>query len=572
MSFYELAEKREDYFLREIVRRAAEEKDERYVLVTGGFHKEGLAERFKREGISYIEITPRIKVGEKTRENYVNLMLGRQSVKGSTIANILHLIPADVQEEMGAFLEERAAEIVRAVVKLGREAGKSGREILESIASGRLARSNRLIFHQVTGGYEVHLGQAGNSLRDRVGRPLFVKASTEGEFLAAAALGQERRVFRQFINELSASIEEFGRTGNGDVLRSLRGQLVQRGFLSSGQINLAQRTIAERLIESKYRGFPQQTYQDDKSLLDFADDVVKKARAGNLQLTEPQLHGLESILSRRGPGRFMSGETRQTVRGILHDAVVRNVKRKTWGFVVDQARALRRSLDDEQELRKQIAVLLQWEERGAIHASDREYWSLASYASEGIQSGERSVAADLVMRLYQRALAQEVLKKIEAIDPVALLDHGIKGEASSLGDDAALGEDLAAELLQDDFYRALAQGMEAFISLDGDGDPAMFAGGKYFTHFGDQEWGRDFGISTLGLSAMAMHEEIIHFAEQGERSAQDMAKGLIKRWAGVDKEGRTRIDTDSADGLIMYNVINWYGSDNKNQTLLFITL
>ncbi|MBI4550514.1 MAG: methyltransferase domain-containing protein, partial [Candidatus Omnitrophica bacterium] len=119
-------------------------------------------------------------------------------------------------------------------------------------------------------------------------------------------------------------------------------------------------------------------------------------------------------------------------------------------------------------------------------------------------------------------------------------------------------------------YRTLAANIPDFISFDPQGKPALYAGGRN-THFGDQEWGRDFAISMIGLNEMARAGEFIEFPE-GRRSAKEVAADLIRRWAGMDPEGRQgmdphdrrRINPWHSSGDVMYNVINWYGDYNRN--------
>jgi len=128
----------------------------------------------------------------------------------------------------------------------------------------------------------------------------------------------------------------------------------------------------------------------------------------------------------------------------------------------------------------------------------------------------------------------------------------------------------AASLEEDFLYPSLVRSIPEFISFDSYGKPALYAGGRN-THFGDQEWGRDFAISMIGIDEMARNGEWIDFPE-GRRLAKDIAKDLIRRWAGVDPEGRAgmdphdrrRINPWHSSGDIMYNVINWYGDYNRN--------
>ncbi|HXV27539.1 MAG TPA: hypothetical protein VD913_01100, partial [bacterium] len=59
-AFYENAEKRDEAFFKNLSGRMKKEGLNASLLVTGGFHTEGLTERFKRAGISFILITPQI--------------------------------------------------------------------------------------------------------------------------------------------------------------------------------------------------------------------------------------------------------------------------------------------------------------------------------------------------------------------------------------------------------------------------------------------------------------------------------------------------------------------------------
>lgn len=118
--------------------------------------------------------------------------------------------------------------------------------------------------------------------------------------------------------------------------------------------------------------------------------------------------------------------------------------------------------------------------------------------------------------------------------------------------------------------KGLVLSIPDFISFDAQGKPAMYAGGRN-THFGDQEWGRDFAISMTGLNEMARNGEFIDFPE-GRKPAKEIAKDLIRRWAGIDPEGRAGMDPNDrrrinplhSSGDIMYNVINWYGDFNRS--------
>ncbi|GAG50829.1 unnamed protein product, partial [marine sediment metagenome] len=58
--FYQVAEKREDALLENTLKKMNEKKLKICVLISGGFHTEGLIERFKDRNISYFVVAPRI--------------------------------------------------------------------------------------------------------------------------------------------------------------------------------------------------------------------------------------------------------------------------------------------------------------------------------------------------------------------------------------------------------------------------------------------------------------------------------------------------------------------------------
>ncbi len=75
LSFYETAEKREQALFRNMFAQMKSLKQANAVLVTGGFHSEGLAELFKKNGISYVRVAPRI-TNLESNANYLSVMTG----------------------------------------------------------------------------------------------------------------------------------------------------------------------------------------------------------------------------------------------------------------------------------------------------------------------------------------------------------------------------------------------------------------------------------------------------------------------------------------------------------------
>jgi len=61
LDFYRGAERREEAIFDHMIRGMQEKKIPNAILITGGFHSEGLLKRMKERGIAYVEVTPHIK-------------------------------------------------------------------------------------------------------------------------------------------------------------------------------------------------------------------------------------------------------------------------------------------------------------------------------------------------------------------------------------------------------------------------------------------------------------------------------------------------------------------------------
>ncbi|MDP3921396.1 MAG: hypothetical protein Q8R76_11390 [Candidatus Omnitrophota bacterium] len=79
LRFYELAEKREEIMMGHMMRQLETSGVERAVLITGGFHTDGLLARMKEEGLSFVSIIPRMNYIEP-HDNYVNQVMLKEKL------------------------------------------------------------------------------------------------------------------------------------------------------------------------------------------------------------------------------------------------------------------------------------------------------------------------------------------------------------------------------------------------------------------------------------------------------------------------------------------------------------
>jgi glucan phosphorylase/GT2 family glycosyltransferase/CheY-like chemotaxis protein len=166
LAFYRLAERREGRFLERIDGVMRERKTHLAILVTGGFHTQGMMERLRDEGFSYATIEPRFgsagQAGDvaKGRERYLREMLGHVLFQKSQIANIAREMPLRIQKRMGAFLAERLGEILKAVLEEGERRGYTRAETLRELAQGEFAKE--LSFAKTRG--EIRISWRGRKL------------------------------------------------------------------------------------------------------------------------------------------------------------------------------------------------------------------------------------------------------------------------------------------------------------------------------------------------------------------------------------------------------------------------
>lgn len=121
-SFYDLAIQRDDVFYEKMAK--ALETTDRAILMTGGFHTEGLREIFREKEISYGTITPRLTQVEKSNL-YREVMLGKSSAKitepkTTTVEVISRLMSLQNQQGQGASLGETARDLADALNQIAK--------------------------------------------------------------------------------------------------------------------------------------------------------------------------------------------------------------------------------------------------------------------------------------------------------------------------------------------------------------------------------------------------------------------------------------------------------------------
>jgi len=102
--------------------------------------------QIESRGISYAEISPRLKPDEKGRGLYLKAMLGRAAYQKAYIADVLETLSLETQQGMGALLEDRVPAVVDAVVREGRRGGLSRGQALRHVAATKFGQQLRFVF------------------------------------------------------------------------------------------------------------------------------------------------------------------------------------------------------------------------------------------------------------------------------------------------------------------------------------------------------------------------------------------------------------------------------------------
>ena len=89
LEFYKVAIVRENHMFQNALKKMGDEKQNRAVIVTGGFHSDGLKKLAAAKGCSYLQITPRItEISKRDHEIYLKSMLGTREFETSQLSQV----------------------------------------------------------------------------------------------------------------------------------------------------------------------------------------------------------------------------------------------------------------------------------------------------------------------------------------------------------------------------------------------------------------------------------------------------------------------------------------------------
>ena len=118
LEFYDFAHQREAIFYKQMQTAMTDRKITKAILITGGFHTDGMSDLFRENSISYGIVTPRLS--EKSNENlYQKIMLQNENFPFSVsyLENALNALPIEEWIRLGVLPSERIARDLATVTK-----------------------------------------------------------------------------------------------------------------------------------------------------------------------------------------------------------------------------------------------------------------------------------------------------------------------------------------------------------------------------------------------------------------------------------------------------------------------
>ena len=122
-SFYEIARQREDAFYETLTKEMKASETQKAVLVTGGFHTEGMMEKLREEEINYSVLMPKLKGTHLDQRNYIETMLETKPTMFDvgTIEYIGLLQDAMMRYEQGLYKPEEKGALIAEIEDLTQE-------------------------------------------------------------------------------------------------------------------------------------------------------------------------------------------------------------------------------------------------------------------------------------------------------------------------------------------------------------------------------------------------------------------------------------------------------------------
>ncbi len=114
--FYVLAEKRENEFVQRMLKHMKTRKEDRGILITGGFHSEGVQDLLGKKGYSVVSLSPQIEAFDYSRNLYLKSII--PTLNKISESNIGAPLSLDLSGMHSRYSKDRKQRVLEAVVAL----------------------------------------------------------------------------------------------------------------------------------------------------------------------------------------------------------------------------------------------------------------------------------------------------------------------------------------------------------------------------------------------------------------------------------------------------------------------
>ncbi|MDD5216607.1 MAG: UTP--glucose-1-phosphate uridylyltransferase [Candidatus Omnitrophica bacterium] len=334
MGFYRGAIRREDWLVQNAVGKLVEKHQKQAILVTGGFHSEGVKERILKAGYAYVQITPRMtEVSKKDHEIYLRAFLGKPAAPKTpakaTIENALREDPATLIGVRDPELTGGAIETMRRTVRnvVAQERPAKVRELLEQLDRSRFAQVFGIGFsaNEFAGGHfvgrsEVRMGIAMKFANDQ--HTVDFAGKVDDLFLLLMAFNgifhgqRDRAEIERFLHREKDTTLVMGKTHrfrfslssetiNGITMPALRFWLDTRGMnpkIEARRWASALRTIEHALsaVKRLQDVSPSPNRSEVRTPEQWAEQILSTGRAEGIPVT--QIEAVVALLNRQKTG------------------------------------------------------------------------------------------------------------------------------------------------------------------------------------------------------------------------------------------------------------------------------
>jgi len=155
-NFYDVATKRDEVLVKNMVERMDKDGVDRLVMVTGGFHTQGISQQLKAKGFSYMVITPRITKFD-VESPYIDVMSGKKTALEAVLSG--EDVGKNTLAPDNKLNDEKFVKVFGAMAKLEEALDARDPAAIQTALSGLTGRKDVLVKTDADGSFYYYFGK-----------------------------------------------------------------------------------------------------------------------------------------------------------------------------------------------------------------------------------------------------------------------------------------------------------------------------------------------------------------------------------------------------------------------------